>query len=276
VQFIIPRDINYNVGPGKVSLYAFNSSGTIADAHGQRRVPIGDAAQLNALDTIPPRIRLFMDNEKFVFGGLTSTDTKLIARLFDESGINTTGSGIGHEITATLDNDPTKLTILNSYYVASVDSFQSGRVEYLFKDLANGPHVLHLKAWDTFNNSALRDVEFIAAKNDKLALSHVLNYPNPFSSKTTFHFDHNRPNDVLDVQVQIFTVSGRLVRTLQTTANSGASHVPANYNDSELSWNGRDEYNDQLARGVYVYRVSVRSQSDKSTVSKFEKLVILN
>jgi flagellar hook assembly protein FlgD len=136
--------------------------------------------------------------------------------------------------------------------------------------------VLHLKAWDTFNNSALRDVEFIAAKNDKLALSHVLNYPNPFSSKTTFHFDHNRPNDVLDVQVQIFTVSGRLVRTLQTTANSGASHVPANYNDSELSWNGRDEYNDQLARGVYVYRVSVRSQSDKSTVSKFEKLVILN
>jgi hypothetical protein len=226
VQFVVPRDINYNVGPGKVSLYAFNGSGTIADAHGQRSVPIGDAAQLSALDTIPPRIRLFMDNEKFVYGGLTSTDTKLIARLFDESGINTTGSGIGHEITATLDNDPTQLTILNSYYVASVDSFQSGRVEYLFKDLANGPHVLHLKAWDTFNNSALRDIEFIAAKNDKLALSHVLNYPNPFLSKTTFHFDHNRPNDVLDVQVQIFTVSGRLVRTLQTTVNSGARTCP--------------------------------------------------
>ncbi|AII51459.1 type IX secretion system sortase PorU [Hymenobacter sp. APR13] len=276
VQFVVPRDINYSLGLGKVSLYASNRSGAIVDAHGYRAVPVGGASTTASTDTIPPRIRLFMDNEKFVFGGLTGNTTTLIARLFDESGINTTGSGIGHEITATLDNDPTKLTILNSFYVASVDSFQAGRVEYLFKDLATGPHVLHLKAWDTYNNSAIRDVEFIAASTDKLALKHVLNYPNPFSTTTTFHFDHNRPEDALDVQVQIFTVSGRLVRTLQTTVGGGASHVPANFSDPSLSWNGRDEFNDQLARGVYVYRVSVRSQKDQATATKFEKLVILN
>ncbi|SHL20995.1 type IX secretion system sortase PorU [Hymenobacter psychrotolerans] len=276
VQFVVPRDINYNVGLGKVSLYAANNSGTVIDAHGYRSVPVGDASTVTQADTIPPRITLFMDNEKFVFGGLTSPSPTLIAQLFDESGINTTGSGIGHEITATLDNDPTQLTVLNSFYTAKTDNFKEGTVNYGFKDLSTGPHVLHLKAWDTYNNSAVRDIEFIAATTDKLALSHVLNYPNPFASNTTFHFDHNRPNDVLDVQVQIFTVSGRLVRTLQTTVSSGASHVPANYNDGTLSWNGRDEFNDQLARGVYVYRVSVRSQNDKSTTSKFEKLVILN
>ncbi|MBD2716057.1 type IX secretion system sortase PorU [Microvirga sp. STR05] len=276
VRFVVPRDINYNVGLGKVSLYASNSSGEVVDAHGYRSVPVGAASNIIALDTIPPRITLFMDNEKFVFGGLTSPSPTLIANLFDESGINTTGSGIGHEITATLDNDPTKLTILNSFYTAQTNDYQKGTVNYGFKDLSTGPHVLHLKAWDTYNNSAVRDIEFIAATTDKLALSHVLNYPNPFASNTTFHFDHNRPNDVLDVQVQIFTVSGRLVRTLEATVNSGASHVPANYSDPSLSWNGRDEYNDQLARGVYVYRVSVRSQNDKSTTSKFEKLVILN
>ena len=276
VQFVVPRDINYSLGLGKVSLYASNRSGAIVDAHGYRAVPVGGASTTARTDTLPPRIRLFMDNEKFVFGGLTGNTTTLIARLFDESGINTTGSGIGHEITATLDNDPAKLTILNSFYVASIDSFQSGRVEYLFKDLATGPHVLHLKAWDTYNNSAIRDVEFIATSTDKLALQHVLNYPNPFSTNTTFHFDHNRPNEALEVQVQIFTVSGRLVRTIQTTVGGGASHVPANYSDSALSWNGRDEFNDQLARGVYVYRVSVRSQKDQATTSKFEKLVILN
>jgi hypothetical protein len=127
-----------------------------------------------------------------------------------------------------------------------------------------------VKAWDTFNNSAEKEIEFIAANTDKLAIKHVLNYPNPFASSTTFHFDHNRSGDDLDIQVQIFTVSGKLVRTLRATAISSGSHL------SDVVWDGRDEFNDQLARGVYVYRVSVRSPRDGSTASKFEKLVLLH
>ncbi|MBO0357771.1 type IX secretion system sortase PorU [Hymenobacter sp. BT186] len=275
VQFVVPRDINYSVGLGKVSLYAKDTVRTI-DAHGYRSVPIGSTIAVANLDTIPPKITLHMDNMAFVYGGLTAPTTTLLARLFDESGINTAGSGIGHEITATLDNDPARLTVLNDFYTANVDSFQSGNVRYLFKDLATGPHVLHVKAWDTFNNSSIKDIEFIAAQTEKLALSHVLNYPNPFAKQTTFHFDHNRSGEELDVQVQIFTVAGRLVRTLQANIPASGSHVPASPNDTSLSWNGRDEYNDQLARGVYVYRVSVRSSKDQATTSKFEKLVILN
>ncbi|HEX8425367.1 type IX secretion system sortase PorU [Hymenobacter sp.] len=275
LQFVVPRDINYNIGFGKVSLYAKDTV-RFVDAHGYRAVPIGGAALLANRDTIPPRITLHMDNQAFVYGGLTATTTTLLARLFDESGINTAGSGIGHEITATLDNDPTRLTVLNDFYTASVDSFQAGNIQYQFKDLTTGPHVLHVKAWDTFNNSSIKDVEFIAAQTEKLALSHVLNYPNPFAGRTTFHFDHNRQGEELEVQVQIFTVAGRLVRTIQTTIPSSGSHVPQSLNDNTLSWNGRDEYNDQLARGVYVYRVSVRSNQDQSATSKFEKLVILN
>ncbi|UOG75548.1 type IX secretion system sortase PorU [Hymenobacter tibetensis] len=275
LQFVVPRDINYSLGFGKVSLYAKDTV-QVVDAHGYRNVPVGGVALLANRDTIPPKITLHMDNTAFVFGGLTATSPTLLARLFDESGINTAGSGIGHEITATLDNDPARLTILNDFYTANVDSFQSGNIRYQFKDLSTGPHVLHLKAWDTFNNSSIKDVEFIAAQTDKLALSHVLNYPNPFAKHTTFHFDHNRQGEELDVQVQIFTVAGRLVRTLQANIPSSGSHVPQSLNDNTLSWNGRDEYNDQLARGVYVYRVSVRVKSDQSTTSKFEKLVILN
>jgi hypothetical protein len=275
VQFVVPRDINYNVGLGKVSLYAKDTVRTI-DAHGYRTVPVGNSILLANRDTIPPKITLHMDNTAFVYGGLTKPTTTLLARLFDESGINTAGSGIGHEITATLDNDPARLTILNDFYTANVDSFQSGNVRYGFKDLATGPHVLHVKAWDTFNNSSIKDIEFIAAQDDKLALSHVLNYPNPFAKQTTFHFDHNRSGQELNVQVQIFTIAGRLVRTLQANIPASGSHVPASSNDTSLSWNGRDEYDDQLARGVYIYRVSVRSNSDQATTSKFEKLVILN
>ncbi|UPL49524.1 type IX secretion system sortase PorU [Hymenobacter sublimis] len=270
LQFVVPKDINYQVGLGKISLYAADPTAR-TDAHGQRFIPVGDAAQLAYRDTIPPRIQLFMDNEtSFVFGGLTGTTTTLIGNLRDASGINTAGTGIGHDLTATLDGDPSKVTILNEFYTAKVDSFQAGQVKYLFKDLSPGPHELRVKAWDTWNNSAERAIEFIAAPTEKLALQHVLNYPNPFASATTFHFDHNRQGEELEVQVQIFTVSGKLVRTLQASALSSGPHV------ASISWDGRDEYQDQLARGVYVYRVSVRSPRDGSTASKFEKLVLLN
>ncbi|MBC6606785.1 type IX secretion system sortase PorU [Hymenobacter sp. BT188] len=269
LTFVVPKDINYSFGQGKISLYAADTVRR-ADASGATNLVVGGVLDNAAADTIPPDIRLFMDTESFVFGGLTSTSTTLISRLRDDNGINTAGSGIGHEITATLDNDVSKLVVLNDYYTAEVDSFQVGRVRYLFKDLTPGPHLLRVKAWDTFNNSAEKEIEFIAARTEKLALNHVLNYPNPFSSATTFHFDHNRTGDDLDIQVQIFTVSGKLVRTLRTTAIGSSSHL------SDVIWDGRDEFNDQLARGVYVYRVSVRSPRDGSTASKYEKLVLLN
>ncbi|WP_460620396.1 type IX secretion system sortase PorU [Hymenobacter tenuis] len=273
LEFVVPKDINYNVGLGKISLYA--SDPTLrTDAHGQRLVPVGDASVLAYRDTIPPKIRLFMDNESFVFGGITGTSTTLLGSLRDESGINTAGTGIGHDLTATLDGDASKVTILNDFYSAKTDSFQVGQVKYLFKDLSPGPHELRLKAWDTWNNSAERSIEFIAASTDKLALQHVLNYPNPFAKATTFHFDHNRQGEDLEIQVQIFTVSGKLVRTLHTTALASTPHMAA------ISWDGRDEYQDQLARGVYIYRVNVSVRSTDgsrgTTASKFEKLVLLN
>ncbi|GAB2792150.1 hypothetical protein HNQ93_003575 [Hymenobacter luteus] len=270
VRFVVPKDINYQVGLGKISVYAADAAAR-TDAHGQLLVPVGDAAQVAYRDTIPPRIRLFMDNENgFVFGGTTGTTTTLIGNLRDESGINAAGTGIGHDLTATLDGDPSQVTILNKFYTSKVDSFQAGQVKYQFENLSPGPHELRVKAWDTWNNSAEEIIEFIAAPTQKLALQHVLNYPNPFATSTTFHFDHNRQGDDLDVQVQIFTVSGKLVRTLQAPVIGSTPHV------SSISWDGRDEYQDQLARGVYIYRVSVRSARDKSTTSKFEKLVLLN
>ncbi|GGF17946.1 type IX secretion system sortase PorU [Hymenobacter cavernae] len=270
LNFVVPKDINYNLGNGNISLYAFDATNRV-DAHGNTIVPIGGANSTAQADSLPPRIQLFMDSESFVFGGTTGPSPTLLANLNDENGINTASSGVGHEITAVLDNDLSKLTILNDFYTAAVDNYQAGTVKYLFKELTTGPHLLRLKAWDTHNNSAEKEIEFIVANNEKLALSHVLNYPNPFSTATTFHFDQNRSGDDLEVQVQIFTVSGKLVRTLRTSVAGSGSHL------APLTWDGRDEYNDQLARGVYVYRVSVRSLTlSGSTASKYEKLVILN
>ena len=269
VKFIVPKDINYTAGLGKISLYAADK-GKKVDAQGYQLVPIGGAAKNAAGDTTPPEVRLFMDDESFVSGGLTGKNSLLLGKLSDFSGINTSNAGVGHEITATLDDDPTKLVIVNDSYTAAVNDFTRGEIRYNYRGLTTGPHSLKVKAWDTYNNSAEGRVEFIVAETAQLALDHVLNYPNPFSNITTFHFDHNRAGQELDVQVQIFTVAGRLVKTLHASVLTTTSH------DKTIIWNGRDDYDDQLARGVYVYRISVRAPSDSQQVSKFEKLVLLN
>jgi hypothetical protein len=269
VKFIVPKDINYSAGLGKISLYAADYTNKV-DAQGYQLVPIGGAARNAASDTTPPEVRLFMDDDSFVSGGLTALNSLLLGKLFDASGINTSNAGVGHELTATLDNDPAKLVVVNDSYTAAVNDFTRGQIRYNYRNLTPGPHVIKVKAWDTYNNSAEGTVEFIAAQTESLALDHVLNYPNPFSNITTFHFDHNRAGQVLDVQVQIFTVAGRLVKTLSANVVTSTSH------DKTITWNGRDDYDDQLARGVYVYRISVRAGSDNQQVSKFEKLVLLN
>ncbi len=267
-SFVVPRDIAYSYGTGKISLYAWSSDQDAAGAN--TTVTIGGSSTSTAQDRTPPEIKLFMDDRSFVMGGTTGTDATLLSDLSDESGINTAGTGIGHEITVILDGNRQNVLVMNPYYTADVDRFQSGKVLYLFKGLAAGPHSLTLKAWDTFNNSAERTLDFVVENNQGLALDHVLNYPNPFANHTTFHFDHNRQGDDLDVQVQLFTVAGRLIRTLQTRTTAATAHV------QELSWDGRDEYGDVLARGVYIYKVNVRSARDGSHTSKYEKLVILN
>lgn len=267
LSFVVPKDIDYRYGTGKVSLYA---SSTAQDAIGTLIPVIGGTTSEVPADNTPPTIRLFMDDESFKFGGITSQHPTLLAKLFDENGINTSGIGSGHEILAVLDEGTDQAIILNDYYTSDQDSYRSGSVRYTFKDLKEGPHSLKLKAWDTHNNSSEEFLEFIVSNNAKLALSHLLNYPNPFSTSTTFRFNHNRAGENLDIQIHIFTVSGKLVKTLHATSLASQAHI------ADISWNGRDEFNDVLARGIYVYRVIVRSQNDGSTATSFEKLVLLN
>ncbi|MCJ8165649.1 type IX secretion system sortase PorU [Pontibacter sp. E15-1] len=268
VTFVVPKDIAYNYGTGKIALYASNST---SDAMGANQsVVIGGTATNVPTDNTPPTVNLYMDDESFANGGSTGKTTVLLANLFDDNGINTAGLGIGHEITAILDENRDNVIVLNDYYTATQNNYQKGQIKYTLKDLEAGPHSVRLKAWDTHNNSSEEYIEFFVSNDANLALEHVLNYPNPFSTHTTFHFDHNRAGENLDIQVQIYTISGKLIKTLQTTSYASKAHV------ADLSWNGRDEYNDTLARGVYVYRMSVRSQQDGSKTSKFDKLVILN
>ncbi len=264
--FVVPKDINYQLGPGRISCYA-ESWNTNAIGH-DNEVEVGGTSADAAMDESGPRIELYMNDENFVRGGMTNEAPLLFAKLYDENGINTVGSSIGHDLLATLNDNSEQAVVLNDLYEADLDTYRSGTVRYRFKELPEGGHTLRLKAWDVFNNSSETTTEFVVASSAELALAHVLNYPNPFTTYTQFLFEHNRPCTTLNVQVQVFTVSGRLVKTLsRQMACQGFRAEP-------LAWDGRDDHGDKLGRGVYVYRLNVTTpEGDKA--EKFEKLVIL-
>ncbi|MBE9489282.1 MAG: type IX secretion system sortase PorU [Bacteroidetes bacterium] len=271
-DFVVPRDIGIPVGNGKISFYAKTINPLQDQAGASYDIKIGGLNANAAEDNEGPNINLFMNDENFVSGGITNEAPTLLAKLQDENGINT-ASGIGHDITAILDGDETNPVKLNDYYLTEIDDFQKGTVSYPFRDLEPGLHTLTLKAWDVYNNSSTAEIQFIVFDQDEeLVINNVLNYPNPFINYTEFWFNHNS-SQVLDVSVQIFTVSGKLVKTIngQTT---GGNKVTSSLS-KDLVWDGRDDFGDKIGKGVYIYKLTVRSDQLDKQVEKIEKLVIL-
>jgi hypothetical protein len=266
-SFVVPRDIAYNYDFGRISYYAEGSE-TNANGYFEEFV-IGGSSDNAVADETGPTIGLYMNDEGFAFGGTTDENPSLLAIVADSNGINTVGNGIGHDITAVLDDNTNTTINLNDYYQADLDSYKSGKVVYPFTNLSEGTHNLRFKIWDVYNNSEEAYTEFVVAESAELALEHVLNYPNPFTTRTEFMFEHNQPCNSLDVQVQVFTVSGKLVKTINETVLSHG------FRNEPIAWDGLDDYGQKIGRGVYLYNLKV-STPDGQTAEQIERLVILN
>ena len=265
-NFFVPKDINYQYGNGKISYYANSMN---ADAAGYTNSIVVGGTNPNAdKDKIGPEIELYMDDEQFSPGGMTGTSPLLLAIVQDSSGINTVGNSIGHDIIAVLDQKTDQPYELTDFYESDLDNYQKGKISYRLSDLETGEHEIQVKVWDNVNNSSENILEFLVADNADLILKHVLNYPNPFTTNTGFYFEHNQASRELDVLIQILTISGKLIKTIETTVNSTGNRV------GPIQWDGKDDFGNFIGRGVYFYRVKVRADNGK-VVNKFQKLVIL-
>lgn len=273
VNFVVPKDINYTYGFGKISYYAENGTPLDAAGYDENIVVGGNSSEIQ--DTMPPIVQAFLNTDAFAFGGITDNNPKVLIKCTDDYGMNVTGTSIGHDLTAVLDGNVLETLVLNEFYESAEGDARKGQAIYPLRNLTTGRHTLEVKGWDIANNPGEGYTEFVVAEDGKAALAHVLNYPNPFTTNTYFQFEHNLAGQVLDVQVSIFSVSGRLVKTIQqTVTNNDGFRV-----SKEIQWDGKDEYGDPLARGVYLYRVKVRGTdltgTNTTAQSDFEKLVIL-
>jgi hypothetical protein len=266
VEFVAPKDINYNYGSGKISYYA---NTTTVDASGvDSSFTVGDINRNAPDDNTPPVVKPYIDDDKFRDGGVTGPNPLLYVSIYDLNGINVSGTSIGHDLVGILDGDIQDPYVMNDYYQTVQNDFSNGFVNFPLYNLPEGKHTLKVIAWDTYNNSGEGTVSFEVKNKDKGFISDIYNYPNPVNADgTTFVFEHNQEGEHLDVTIMIYSPNGSLVKTLQQSVDN------AN-NRTEIHWNGHGNNDLKLMQGVYFYKLNAKTSTGISATA-YQKLVIL-
>ncbi|MBX3043832.1 MAG: type IX secretion system sortase PorU [Candidatus Kapabacteria bacterium] len=245
-EFIIPKDISFSDSLGRLFMYSASNDGRYASGS-YHNIMINGFSDVDILDTIPPDISIYLDGRKFKSGDVVTVNPRLIVDLFDESGINTTGLGIGHRIEAWIDDSPVSIDLTDKFSSSLTDS-RRGTVEDILFGLSPGKHKIRVRAWDVFNNFSIAEVFFVIPENNGGLVENIYNYPNPFTDGTNIVFRHNAVAPY-DVNLEIYTINGVLIRNIENTLNS--------LHTSEIFWDGKDSGGNRIADGIYLVNVRI-------------------
>ncbi len=267
-QFVVPKNIDYQIDEGKLSLYAYDALHKTEASGSSQNFEIGSSEPDPETDSTLPILNLFMGDTTFVNGGITSPNTTLVARLFDAQGINISGYGIGNSIIGALDESET--FVLNDYYEADIDDFTKGTISFPLSNISPGKHTVTVKAWDTHNNPVQSTIDFIVTEGSNMVIETFGNYPNPFKTSTTFFFTHNRSGDDLQASLIVYDYTGRIIESFEVDIPAGGYQVEL----PTLNWNTNTTKNHP--GGLYFARLLVRSLTDGSKNEQVTKLILSN
>lgn len=261
-SFMLPKDIKYSYGGGRINYYA---STTDAKSEGQgyfENFIVGGTNKNMVYETDGPEIKLYLNTENFVSGNQVNESPLLIAQLKDLNGINKVGSGIGHDLLITIDNDPQQSKVLNEYFETATNSYSEGTLRYKLTDLTEGKHTLTFKAWDLLNNSSSETIEFEVIKGLQPVIFKVYNYPNPVKTGTNIVVEHDRPETILNTLIEIFDLSGRKIWQFEQK------------NADNVQWDLRGADGVKVKSGIYFYKVSI-STKNSEIYSKTNKMLLV-
>ena len=227
---------------------------------------VGGTDSSNSNDGKGPDIEILYDDET-ESSYLVSPNFKLRVKLFDETGLNTSGTGIGHKLEAIINDDEQNSIDLTNFFIGDLNSGgKSGEVNYNFSALEPGEYKIKINAWDVYNNFSSQVDYFTVVDDNNLVVREVYNYPNPFSSNTYFTFQHNL-NDAVNVKIKVYTIAGRVVKELESF----------NIEDKfvKIEWNGRDDDNDKLGNGTYLYKLIVETVSGQYKENILGKMAVI-
>ena len=262
-DFMVPVDIRYNFGQGRITMYAYDQEMGDEAMGYTHDVVVGGSSSAAFNDTIGPDMSIYLNTPNFVNGSEVGPSPVFFASLFDEQGINASGSGIGHDLLLIVDNEPDQTYVLNDYFRSVANSYKQGEVVYQLSELSEGRHELTFRAWDLLNNSRTKTLQFIVSPNAGLSLYQMRTYPNPVSQSGTVHIDieHDHPQALITTTLTLQDPSGRLITTRQ---NVEVGRAQMNIDLAELS----------LTPGIYIYSVIVNADGEQ-TARKRGKLIVI-
>ncbi|VBB46342.1 conserved exported hypothetical protein [uncultured Paludibacter sp.] len=260
--FMVPKDIRYNYGIGRINYYASEpSSDREAQGYFENFIVGGASSNYDKTDTIGPNLNIYLNYKEFKSGDKVNETPLFVANLEDKNGINTVGSGIGHDLRLVIDEDPLTSYTLNEYFLAQTNSYTEGSVQYKIPTLSEGKHTLTFHAWDLLNNSAVSQLDFEVVNGLTPNIFGVYCYPNPAKVNTKFVVLHDRPETILETTVDVFDLVGRRI---WTKSQSSAE---------DLTWDLTDFVGKKVQKGIYLYKVSIKT-SNSSLTSKANKIIV--
>ena len=266
--FTVPKDISYSNLQGKMNLYAVDTeSGNEAQGNFDNFI-VGGTSDTAETDTIGPEIRaLYLNDTTFVDGGQVNTTPYFVAELWDKSGVNITGSSVGHDMMLVIDESTVLSYNLNSYYELLPGEEGTGIVKFPIPALEPGKHTAEFWVWDILNNSTVRTFTFEVVEGLKPFLFDVIATPGIAREQVTFHLMHNRPESRMRVGIMVYDLAGR---QLWKHEESGTSGLFENYTVSwDLTSGGA-----RMRPGVYIYRAAISTDNSKDA-TKARKFIIL-
>jgi len=253
VKFMVPRDIDYNYGDGKISYYAVNNDGHYTGFYNE--ITVGGFSDRIVADSTGPAIRLFINDTLFRPGGIAGEGALLLALISDDNGINTTGAGIGHDLTLWMNGDRNNPVIINNFFESDFGDYRKGTLIYPLGNLKKGENTITLKAWDNYNNSSEASLVFVTGDEIRFIVADILNYPNPFSETTTIVAGHNRPGNTIEVEIRIHDMSGRVVRILRETT------PPGGFTINPVEWDRTAADGSRAGSGTYIFTITLKTDN---------------
>jgi hypothetical protein len=266
ISFVVPYDLNYDGGTGLINAFAVSDDRTLR-AHGySENLLLGDANS-EKTDSVGPKIFCYLNSPEFANGSNVNTAPYFVAQLTDESGINATGNGVGHNLELIIDGDANKTYDLNDNFAYDFGSYTSGSTYYNIPALEPGAHSLLFRAWDTMNNCSTAQLTFNVVKSLSPTIYSVDVSKNPASTSTTFIISHSLAGCNVNVTIDVFDMSGRQLWTSSESGTQAGSYT--------VNWDLTQSNGQKLQTGVYLYRIRM-SADGSSVASKAKKLVVIN
>lgn len=267
INFAVPKDINYSDRNGLITMFAYNGDASITANGESDRFLVGGTEEIFN-DSIGPSMYCYLNSPMFVNGGNVNSTPYFVGEIMDRDGINASGAGIGHDMQLTIDNDASRTYNLNDYFQYDFGTYTSGTVHFSIPELSEGHHTLRFRAWDILNNPSSTTLSFNVVRGLDPDYLNVHATKNPVRETTTFIISHDRIGSPVDIDIEIFDMSGRLLHRISDVSGTETS-------TSSIDWDGCIGEGCRLATGVYLYRARLANDGGSKT-TKAKKIVVLS